>query len=146
MFYYFRLMEALGMWQRTFFILGALEFVEALACALLLRRQGATATLVRVAFWLALALAVGLVALGGYVKWQMSLIPLHIPFVRLQDGGIQYIQPMVARVANAVALPAFLLTSFSLLLGIALLVHALVDRVRHRWHRRVQLDGLALRS
>jgi hypothetical protein len=143
MFYYFRLMDALEMWQRTFFILGALLLVEAEALAPLMRRPGSTATLVRVAFWLALTLAAGLVALGGYVRWQMGQVPLHIPFVRLQDGSIQYIQPMVARVAYAAAYPAVLLTVVSLLLGIALVVRALVDRVRYGRHRTVRLDGLA---
>lgn len=119
-------------------------FVEAVVFALLMRRRGDSAILVRVAFWFALMLTVGLLALAGYVKWQMGLLPLHIPFVRLQDGSIQYIQPMVAHVAYAVVYPAVLLSMLSLCLGIALVVRALVDRVRYGWHRRVRLDnGLA---
>ena len=96
-------------------VIASVLLLEALALALLSRRSAAPALRTLLVVTLAVAVSAGLLA--GYTEWQMRTLDPHIPFIRLSDNSIQYIQPLLGVSVVIRALPVIGLSAVVVLLG-----------------------------
>src|SRR5690349_3857842 len=92
MFYAGHVLDELYAWRTLFAVIAAVLLFDVLVLALLSRRYRASLFL-RPLLVVTLALAVSAGVLAGLTEWQIRTLPFPFPFIRLPDGGVQYVTP-----------------------------------------------------
>jgi hypothetical protein len=92
--YALTVLDELYAWRTSFAVIAAVLLLDVLVLALLSRRYRASLFL-RPLLVVTLALAVSAGVLAGLTEWQLRTIHIPFPFIRLSDGGIQYVTPPV---------------------------------------------------
>jgi hypothetical protein len=109
-----------------FAVIAGVLLLDVLVLALLSRRQNASPYL-RLLLAITLALAVSAGVLAGLTEWQLRTLPFPFPFIRLPDGGIQYVTPSLVVVLRYAVLVIIVGAALVLLFeGVVLLVEGLV--------------------
>ncbi len=126
MFYAGRVFEQLQVWRTVFAVIAGVLLLDVLVLALLSRRYRASPFL-RPLLVVTLALAVSAGVLAGLTEWQLRTIHIPFPFIRLPDGGVQYVTPPLVIVLRYAVLVIIVGAALVLLFeGVLLLVEGLV--------------------
>jgi hypothetical protein len=119
-------LDQLYTWRTLFVVLAGVLLLNVLFLALLSRRYHASLFL-RLLLVVTLALAVSAGVLAGLTEWQLRTLHIPFPFIRLPDGGIQYVTPPVVVVLRYAVLVIIVGAALVLLFeGVVLVLEGLV--------------------
>jgi hypothetical protein len=124
--YALTVLDELYAWRTWLLVIAAVLLLDVLVLALLSRRYRASLFL-RPLLVVTLALAVSAGVLAGLTEWQIRTLPFPFPFIRLPDGGVQYVTPPLVVVLRYAVLVIIVGAALVLLFeGVVLLVEGLV--------------------